>query len=60
MNQKKYYVPCPNCGTFDNVEYVDTRDINGKVSVMCWDICGIDFDVSGIWFMLNRRDKNDC
>ena len=60
MNEEKYYVPCPNCGTFHNVQYVDTRDINGKVSVMCWDICGIDFDVTGIWFMLNRRDKNDC
>ena len=54
-----FIVPCPCCGTLDGTEYVDTRDINGKVSVMCWQNCGIDFDVNGIWFMLNRIDIDD-
>ena len=56
-----YLVPCPNCGTFERLatSYVDCRDLNGTVSVMCWDICGMDFDVSGIWFMLNRREVDE-
>ena len=49
-----FIVPCPHCGTIHGTAYVDTREINGKVSVMCWDNCGMDFDVNGIWFMLNR------
>jgi len=54
--KKKYLVPCPNCGSWQNIQYVDTRDLNGKVSIMCWNSCGMDFDVNGIWFMLNRLE----
>tara|TARA_Y100000033_G_scaffold50420_1_gene60903 strand:- start:2310 stop:2495 length:186 start_codon:yes stop_codon:yes gene_type:complete len=50
-----YTVPCPMCGGYDT-QYVDLRDVNGKVSVMCWGSCGMDFDVNGIWFMLNREE----
>ena len=53
-----YLVPCPNCGTLFRTSYVDCRDIDGSVSVMCWDVCGMDFDVNGIWFMLNRMEVN--
>ena len=53
-----YIVPCPCCGRTRGVQYVDTRDLNGMVSVMCWDHCGMDFDVNGIWFMLNRIEVN--
>tara|TARA_B100000963_G_scaffold281489_1_gene249995 strand:- start:721 stop:903 length:183 start_codon:yes stop_codon:yes gene_type:complete len=56
IKRQKYLIPCPNCGSWGNIEYVDLRDLNGKVSVMCWDSCGMDFDVSGIWFMLNRLE----
>jgi len=52
-----YVVPCPNCGTWNKTQYVDSRDINGMVSVMCWIECGMDFQVNGIWFMLNRELK---
>lgn len=52
---KSFMVPCPMCGSSDT-QYVDLRDINGKVSVMCWTECGMDFDVNGIWFMLNRKE----
>ena len=54
-----FIVPCPSCGTTIGTSYVDTRDVNGKVSVMCWDKCGMDFDVNGIWFMLNRIDEEE-
>ena len=46
--------PCPNCGSW-NTEVVDLRATNGMVSIMCWVECGMDFDVNGIWYMLNRR-----
>lgn len=59
MSQPEYKVPCPNCGRLSGTEYVDLRHINGKVSVMCWSRCGMDFDVSGIWFMLNRIPFNN-
>lgn len=54
-----FIVPCPCCGTTQGTAHVDTRDINGKVSVMCWDHCGMDFDVNGIWFMLNRIEVTE-
>ena len=59
MSEKdqEFIVPCPNCGTTARTEYVDLRDLNGMVSVMCWSNCGMDFDVNGIWFMLNRIDR---
>ena len=54
----EYIVTCPNCGTFENTQYSDNRDLPhvSHVSIMCWDNCGMDFDVNGIWFMLNRKD----
>ena len=55
----KYIVPCPHCYTIQGTAYVDTRDINGKVSVMCWDRCGMDYDVNGIWFMIHRIDGEE-
>mgnify|MGYP000344543609 CR=1 FL=1 len=50
--------PCPNCGSW-NTTVCDFRMINGTVSVMCWADCGMDFDVNGIWFMLNRRSEEE-
>ncbi len=49
-------IPCPNCGKLSET-YV--RLNNGLVSVMCWDPCGMDFDVNGVWFMLNHRKEED-
>lgn len=54
----RYEVPCPNCGGW-NTQYVDLRDPHGKVSIMCWGPCGMDFDVNGIWFMFNRVLKEE-
>lgn len=59
LERNKYRVPCPNCGDIMNTVYVDLRDKNGCVSVMCWENCGMDFDVSGIWFMLNRFEDDE-
>jgi len=52
MNDE-FLVPCPVCGTFERTEYVQHHE-TGAVDVMCWDNCGMDFQVNGIWFMLNR------
>ena len=49
-------VPCPNCGGWET-EFVDTRAINGMVSVMCWNPCGMDFDINGISFMIVREEE---
>jgi hypothetical protein len=51
-------VPCPNCGGL-NTSYVDLRSKGGPISVMCWGSCGMDFDVNGIWFMLNRLEGEE-
>lgn len=52
---------CPGCNLNSQqtrLQYVDLTHLNGKVSIMCWDECGMDFDVSGIWFFLNSwRDE---
>ena len=55
----KTIVPCPHCGNYDGVEFVDLREIFGQVAVMCWHHCGMDFHVNGIWFMLNRELVGD-
>lgn len=58
MSEKPaYIVPCPNCGDVESTQYTDNRDLPhvSHVSVMCWGKCGMDFDVNGIWFMLNRQ-----
>ena len=52
MNDE-FLVPCPVCGTFERTQYVHHPE-TGAVDVMCWDNCGMDFQVNGIWFMLNR------
>ena len=44
-------IPCPSCGGH-NTQWVRLK--HGMVSIMCWGECGMDFDVNGIWFMLNR------
>ena len=46
-------VRCPSCGGL-NTEWIDLRSEGGPISVMCWTPCGMDFDVNGVWFMLNR------
>ena len=53
IEKSPWRVPCPHCGSLVT-SYVDLREVNGMLSVMCWDVCGMDFDVNGIWFMLNR------
>jgi hypothetical protein len=58
-NGQEYVVPCPHCGTLEGTQYVDLRESSGMVAVMCWRVCGMDFDVNGIWFMLNRKKNGD-
>ena len=50
---------CPQCG-FDSaqtkMEYVRLK--SGDVAIMCWDECGFDTHVNGMWFFLNSwRDE---
>lgn len=52
MNDE-FLVPCPVCGTFERTQYVQHHQ-TGVVDIMCWDNCGMDFQVNGLWFMLNR------
>lgn len=49
-------VACPHCGTPTST-HVHLQ--NGMVGVMCWDVCGMDFEVNGIWFMLNSWETED-
>jgi hypothetical protein len=44
------------CGTISNT-WVYLQ--NGNVAIMCWDHCGMDYDVNGIWFMLNRLEAEE-
>ncbi len=49
-------VPCPYCDYItDTWVYLK----NGNVSIMCWDPCGQDYDVNGLWFMLNRLEAEE-
>ena len=49
-------IPCPNCGELSETY---CRLNNGLVSVMCWGKCGMDFDVNGVWFMLNHIEGEE-
>ena len=49
-------IPCPMCGKLSDTY---CRLNNGQVSVMCWDSCGMDFDVTGLWFMLNSVGEEE-
>jgi len=49
---------CPGCSLNSQQTRLSYVDLNGKFSIMCWNECGMDFDVSGIWFFLNSwRDE---
>lgn len=49
-------VPCPNCGDVFNTEWVR---LPYHYAVMCWEVCGMDFDVSTTWVILNSIDEDD-
>jgi len=50
--------PCPHCGTIERTQWYHHPD-SPVVDIMCWDNCGMDFQVNYIWFMLNRIEEGD-
>jgi len=55
MIPQDFIICCPMCGTWEKTQYVELQ--NGMVSIMCWDECGMDYDVNGMWFFLNRMRR---
>jgi hypothetical protein len=55
-----YIAPCPNCGTTNKTQWVSHEDLGKtEVDIMCWEVCGMDFQVNRIWWMLNRIEVDD-
>jgi hypothetical protein len=55
-----YIAPCPNCGTTEKTQWV-SHELIGRteIDIMCWKHCGMDFQVNGLWWMLNRIEVED-
>ena len=51
MIPQDFIICCPMCGTWEKTQYVELQ--NG----MGWDECGMDYDVNGMWFFLNRMRR---
>jgi hypothetical protein len=51
---------CPGCNN-NNIDVSLTElQLETHISIMCWDICGMDFDVTPMWFFLNSwRDEDE-
>lgn len=58
MNELIYI--CPGCQNNSIEVKLQKVEFETHISIMCWNICGMDFDVNPIWFFLNSwRDKNE-
>ena len=51
-------VPCPTCGSIQNISwlYWPTR---GQMDIMCWEVCGMDFAVNGMHWVLNTWSQEE-
>ena len=50
---------CPGCNNSSNMVRLEKVELGSHISIMCWDICGMDFDVCHIWFWLNSWVDED-
>lgn len=46
---------CPGCGLDNHQTKLDHLRMpsTGNVAIMCWDECGMDFEMNMIWWMMN-------
>ena len=52
---------CPGCGGNSRHSRMDYLRLNDppRVAIMCWDNCGMDFEVNLIWWMLNHWEDEE-
>jgi len=49
---------CPGCNNNSKYFHMEKVEFEKHISIMCWDICGMDFDVPHLWFFLNSWRDN--
>ena len=50
-------VPCPTCGSTETSWLFFWK--LGHMDIMCWETCGTDFRVPGIYWTLNCYNSNE-
>lgn len=59
IKMKDRIFKCPGCFNYSNMVKLQKIEFESHISIMCWDICGMDFDVNYMWFWLNSWVDED-
>ena len=52
---------CPGCGSSSEVVRMQYLYLNNppRVAIMCWDVCGMDFEVNLFYWMMNSWGEEE-